>query len=110
MLILNRKRPQGGHPEEWEVVSEVERTRVRYQLADDAEGFVMSRSHRAAALALHRMLERHKARGHSVRRRVRADGSPEYLVTGPQSEPVALYWLDPARRATARHMLMPKKS
>lgn len=72
------------------------RTRVRYQLAGDAEGFLMSRSHRAAAQALHRMLERHKALGNRVRRRVRADGSPEYLVVSPQRERVARYWLDPA--------------
>jgi hypothetical protein len=96
-------------------VSEAGRTRVRYELPGDAEGFVMSRSHRAAAQALHRMLERHKALGNRVRRRVRADGSPEYLVTSPQSGRVARYWIDPGRLDPAhppvpRHMLMPKKS
>jgi len=89
-------------------VSAAGRTRVRYQLAGDTEGFVMSRSQRAAAQALHRMLERHKALGNRVRRRVRPDGSAEYLVTSPRSERIARYWLDPAHMP--RHMLMPKKS
>lgn len=91
-------------------MSEAGRTRVRYQLGDDAEGFVMSRSHRAAAQALQRMLERHKALGNRVRRRVRADGNPEYLVTSPYSGAVARYWLDPDQLPSPRHMLMPKKS
>jgi hypothetical protein len=95
-------------------VSEAGRTRVRYQ-AGDSEGFVMSRTHRAAAQALQRMLERHKALGNRVRRRVRADGNPEYLVMRPGSGRIARYWLDPARLEPAhltapRHMLMPKKS
>jgi len=72
------------------------RTRIRYQLAGDAEGFVMSRSTRAAAQALERMLERHRALGNHIRRRVRPDGGAEYLVTSPRSERIARYSLDPA--------------
>ncbi|MGH8260538.1 MAG: hypothetical protein ACREUG_12730 [Steroidobacteraceae bacterium] len=66
-------------------MSALERIRVRYQLVDEAEGFVMSRG-------------------------PRADGNAEYLVTSPCSGPVARYRLDPARLSPPRHMLMPKKS
>jgi hypothetical protein len=68
--------------------------KVRYQLANHDEGFVIARTAHAANQTLHRMLERQKAMGHRVRQRVRADGELEYLVTNPADGVVARYWLD----------------
>lgn len=78
-------------------------TKVRYELADHVEGFVVERSSRAATQTLRRMLARQKALGHRVHRHPRADGLTEYLVTTEVNEVVARYWLDPAQRRSANH-------
>ncbi len=85
------------------------RARVRYELGSREEGFVLARSPRAAAQALRRMLERHRALGNRIRRRVRADGQVEFHVMDRAQTPVARYWLDPGAGASS-HMLMTNKS
>ena len=69
-------------------------TKVRYEIANAEEGFLVARTARAATQALHRILERQKALGHGVRPCVGIDGSLEYLVLNSVQEPIARYWLD----------------
>jgi hypothetical protein len=68
--------------------------KVRYQLANHDEGFLLARNTLAASQTLHRLLERQKAMGHRVRRHTRADGELEYLVTRAGEGIVARYWVD----------------
>lgn len=77
-----------------QAVTAADPAKVRYQLANLDEGFVIARSEQAAEQALGRMLERHRTTGNRVRRRLGQGGRAEYVVTTPQHEPIARYWLD----------------